>query len=298
MKPGALSADVRAPIGRNSQPSFVSRFAMHRGGVAGACVVAAIMLAGLLAPFIAPYDPLETDIVRRLQGPTSAHWLGTDEIGRDLLSRVLYGAGLSIRVGANVIILGVIIGVPIGAISGYLGGVVDLLVQRAIDTLQAFPGILLAILVAALVGPSLELATLALGVLSVPAYARLTRGGVLLAREFTYVEAARAVGCGSMRILRRHILPNTVAPVIVQASLQSANALLLLAGLSFLGLGAQPPTPEWGSMLAQGRQYMRTAPHVLIFPALAVSIVVLGLNLIGDALRDALDVRGTIRARH
>lgn len=277
------------------RPSLAARFARHRAGVVGGAIVLAIVAAGLLAPLLAPYDPLATNVSIRLQGPSAQHWIGTDELGRDLLSRLLYGAAISLRASGLVVVLGATVGVAVGAVSGYVGGVLDLIVQRAVDTLQAFPGILLAVLVVALVGASLELATLALGLLAVPAYARLTRGGVLVARELMYVEAARAVGCGATRVLVRHILPNTLAPLIVQSSLQAANALLLLAGLSFLGLGSQPPTPEWGSMLAQGKAQMRAAPHVLIFPALAVSSVVLGLNLVGDALRDAIDVRGSSR---
>jgi ABC-type dipeptide/oligopeptide/nickel transport system permease subunit len=250
-----------------------------------------VVIAGLLAPLLAPHDPLLADVSIRLQGPSPSHWLGTDEIGRDILSRLLYGATLSLRVGSSVVLLGVSLGVPLGATSGYVGGAFDLLVQRIIDTIQAFPGILLVILVVALVGPSLELAALALGMLAIPAFTRLTRGEVLLARELMYVEAARSVGCSDFKVLARHILPNTITPVIVQSSLQMGSALLLLAGLSFLGLGAQPPTPEWGAMLAAGTTQMRAAPHVVIFPAVAVSATVLGLNLIGDALRDALDTR-------
>jgi ABC-type dipeptide/oligopeptide/nickel transport system permease subunit len=252
-----------------------------------------VVIAGLLAPILAPYDPVLADVSIRLQGPSSSHWLGTDELGRDLLSRLLYGATLSLRVGSSVVLLGVALGVPLGAISGYFGGGFDLLAQRVVDTIQAFPGILLIILVVALVGPSLELATLALGMLAIPAYARLTRGQVLLARELVYVEAARSVGCSDFRVLALHILPNTITPVIVQSSLQMGTALLQLAGLSFLGLGAQAPTPEWGAMLSAGRIQMRSAPHVVIFPGLAVSATVLGLNLIGDALRDALDTRAS-----
>lgn len=284
------SAPLRPRAARiHARPSFAYRFSRHRGGVIGAIVVLAFVAGGVLAPLIAPYDPLAADITRKLEPPSSTFWLGTDEIGRDILSRLLFGAGISLRVGLSVVLIGVAIGVPVGAITGYVGGGVDLLVQRLIDTVQAFPGILMLVLILALAGPSLELAAVGLGFLSAPAYARLMRGKVLQVREVLFVEAARATGCPGFTILRRHIVPNSISPVIVQSSLQAATALLLLSGVSFLGLGAQPPAPEWGSMLSQGRIYIRSAPHIVVFVGLAISLVVLGLNLVGDALRDALD---------
>lgn len=275
--------------GGSSRPSFLRRFARHRAGMVGALTLFAFVLLSLLAPLIRPYDPLSADMSSVLRWPSAAHWLGTDEIGRDVLSRLLYGGQLSLRVGALAVIVGVGLGVPLGCLSGYAGGTVDLLIQRVVDVLQAFPGILLVLLVSASVGPNLEWTVVALGILSVPAFARLVRGSVLLVKELSYVEAAHAAGVGSFRVVARHILPNSLTPVIVQSSLQFGFSVLLLAGLGFLGLGAQPPTPEWGSMLASGRIYMRTAPHVVLFPALAISFVVLSMNLVGDALRDALD---------
>jgi ABC-type dipeptide/oligopeptide/nickel transport system permease subunit len=275
----------------------VRRFAGHKAGVVGAAIVAAFLFVGVFAQVLAPYDPLFADPLIRLQTPSAAHLLGTDELGRDILSRLLYGTTTSMRAVIGIVATGLLLGVPIGAITGYFGGALDLIVQRAVDTIQAFPGILLAILVVALVGPSLELTVAALGFLAVPTYARLVRGSVLVVKQLAYVEAARAVGCASPRILFRHVLPNALTPVIVQSSLQTASALLLLAGLSFLGLGAQPPAPEWGSMLAGGRPYLRSAPHLVLFPGLAISLVVLGLNVVGDALRDALDPRLVHSAR-
>lgn len=279
------------------RPSLLARFARHRAGLVGAVVVLAFAVGGFFATAIAPHDPLTADPLIRLQASTPEHWLGTDQIGRDMFSRLLHGASISMRACLVVVFLGIFIGVPLGAVSGYAGGVFDLLVQRAVDTIQAFPGILLLIMIVALIGPSLELAVMAIGFHSVPVYTRLVRGNVLLVKQLPYVESARAVGSGAVRILARHVVPNSITPVIIQATLQSANALLLLAGLSFLGLGAQPPTPEWGSMLATGRMHMRSSPHLVIFPGLAVSLVVLGLNLVGDALRDALDPRATQDAR-
>jgi peptide/nickel transport system permease protein len=210
----------------------------------------------------------------------------------------MFGTTTSMRAAITVVTMGLLVGVPVGAITGYFGGVLDLLVQRVVDTIQAFPGILFAVLVVALVGPSLELTVAALGFLAVPTYARLVRGSVLVVKQLAFIEAARTIGCGTWRVLFRHVVPNAITPVIIQSSLQSASALLLLAGISFLGLGVQPPTPEWGSMLAGGRPYLRSAPHLVLFPGLAISLVVLGLNLVGDALRDALDprlVQGTRR---
>ncbi len=246
----------------------------------------------MVAPWVAPYDPLAADIGKALQPPSALHWLGTDELGRDILSRLLYGAGLSLRVGLLAVAVGIGVGVPLGSISGYYGGTFDLVGQRVVDTLQAFPGILLALLVAAIAGPHLEWTIAVLGILSVPIYTRLCRASVLQVKQLSYVEAARSIGCGEPRVIIRHVLPNSLSPVIVQSSIQFALSILLLAGLGFLGLGAQPPTPEWGSMLAQGRVYLRTSPHVVIFPAVTISVAVLALNLVGDALRDALDPRG------
>lgn len=249
------------------------------------------VVLGLSASLIAPYDPIIGSVTIAGQGPTASHWFGTDELGRDILSRLLFGARVSLSVGLLTVGVGVGIGVPLGALSGYAGGPLDLLVQRAVDTLQAFPRILLALLVGALIGPSLEWTVAILGILSVPVYTRLVRGSVLQVKAFTFVEAARSVGCGPFRVVIRHVLPNALSPVIVQSSLQFAVSVLLLAGLGFLGLGAPPPTPEWGEMLASGRLHMRSSPHMVIFPGVAVSALVLSLNLIGDAIRDALDPR-------
>lgn len=254
-------------------------------------IVSILFGLGVTAAWLAPYDPLLSDIGIARQGPSALHWLGTDEIGRDILSRLLHGAGLSLRVGLLAVLVGTGVGVPLGALSGYYGGVFDLAAQRLVDTLQAFPGILLALLVTAVAGPSLELTIAVLGILTIPVYTRLVRASVLQVKQLSYVEAARSVGCREARVIVRHVLPNSLAPVIVQSSLQFALSVLLLAGLGFLGLGAQPPTPEWGSMLAQGRVYLRSSPHVVIFPSLVISVTVLALNLVGDALRDALDPR-------
>jgi peptide/nickel transport system permease protein len=226
-----------------------------------------------------------------VDGPVRFYALGTDEQGRDLLSRLIHGAWISLFIGLISIAIGIGIGVPAGAISGFLGGTTDMIVQRIIDTLLAFPGILLAIVLVATFGTGLGNVMIAVGVASVPIYARLVRGSVLQVKNREYVEAAAALGRRRLPTLFHHVIPNVMAPIIVQSSLQMATAILFAAGLGFLGLGARPPQPEWGLMLARGREYLAVAPHVATFPGLAIVFVVLGFNLLGDALRDALDPR-------
>lgn len=227
-----------------------------------------------------------------VDGPVRFHLLGTDEQGRDLFSRLVHGAWISLFIGLISVAIGVSVGVPIGAISGFLGGTVDIVVQRVVDIMLAFPGILLAIVLVATFGTGLTNVMIAVGIASIPIYARLVRGSVLSVKSREYVEAARAMGRRPMPTLFRHVVPNALAPIIVQSSLQMAIAILFAAGLGFLGLGARPPQPEWGLMLARGREYLAVAPHVATFPGLAIVSVVLGFNLVGDALRDALDPRG------
>ncbi len=226
-----------------------------------------------------------------VDGPVRFHLLGTDEQGRDIFSRLVHGAWISMFIGLISIAIGVGVGVPIGAVSGFFGGATDMIVQRLIDTLLAFPGILLAIVLVATFGVGLENLMIAVGIASIPIYARLVRGSVLSVKNREFVEAAGALGRGRMSTLFRHVVPNTLAPIIVQSSLQMAVAILFAAGLGFLGLGAQPPQPEWGLMLSRGREYLAVAPHVATFPGLAIMLVVFGFNLVGDALRDALDPR-------
>ena len=227
-----------------------------------------------------------------VDGPVRYHLLGTDEQGRDVLSRLIHGAWISLFIGLISVGIGVGIGVPVGAISGFLGGATDMVVQRLVDIMLAFPGILLAIVLVATFGTGLGNVMIAVGIASIPVYARLVRGSVLSVKNREYVEAARAMGKRGMPTLFRHVIPNSLAPIIVQSSLQMAIAILFAAGLGFLGLGARPPQPEWGLMLARGREYLAVAPHVATFPGLAIVLVVLGFNLVGDALRDALDPRG------
>ena len=256
---------------------------------AGLVLTVLIVLAALAAPLLAPYDPNVQDTSRRLEAPSNQHVLGLDDLGRDVLSRVVWGARVSLRVGFSVVLLASFVGVTLGAISGYFGGAIDVLVMRLCDILLAFPGILLAIALVAVLGPSLNNVILALATIGWVGYARLVRGQVLKVREMEYVTAAKALGAKSPRVIIRHVLPNVINPVIVMATLGLAGAILSEAALSFLGLGVQPPTPSWGAMLTAGRRYLGLANHLAIFPGAAIMLAVMGLNFLGDGLIDALD---------
>ncbi len=257
----------------------------------GLATIAVMALAAVLAPWLAPYDPTDQAILLRRQPPSAQHWLGLDELGRDLLSRVIYGARVSLQIGVLSVTLAIVVGSVLGAVAGFLGGWADELIMRAMDILLAFPGLLLAIAVVSILGPGLMNMLYAIAFVSIPVYARIMRASVLAAREQDYVMAARAVGVPRLRTLWREILPNCVTPVLVAGTLGIATAILDAAGLSFLGLGAQPPTAEWGSMLGEGRGSVFTAPHIVLFPGIAIMLSVLGFNLLGDGLRDALDPR-------
>ena len=258
---------------------------------AGTIIVAIVFLSAMAAPVILPWDPSYQDLPNRLQGPTWQHWFGLDELGRDILARVLLGARVSLMVGIVVVGVSSIVGMAIGGISGYYGGRVDQIIGRVMDVLMAFPGMLLAIALVAVLGPSLVNVVLALTVIGWVGYARLVRGQVLRAREFEYVTAARALGAGTLRILSKHVLPSAWPPLLVQATLGMAGAILSEAALSFLGLGVQPPTPSWGTMINGGRVHLLDAPHLTIFPGVFLAIVVLGFNFLGDGLRDSIDPR-------
>lgn len=257
--------------------------------MSGAILTIAIVITALLAPFLAPYDPSAQDTSRRLEKPSSQHLLGLDDLGRDVLSRILYGARVSLRVGFSVVILASLIGVAMGSIAGYFGGKIDMLIMRTTDILLAFPGILLAIALVAVLGPSLNNVIIALATIGWTGYARLVRGQVLKVREMDYVTAARALGAKDSRVILHHVLPNVMNPVIVMATLGLAGAILAEAALSFLGLGVQPPTPSWGAMLTAGRRYLGQANHLAIFPGFAIMLAVMGFNFLGDGLVDALD---------
>lgn len=257
----------------------------------GLAILGVFVVAAVLGPTLAPRDPLAQDLTRRLAPPNGEHWLGTDEFGRDVLSRLLHGTRLSLFVGIVSVGIGLGLGGALGLVTGYFGGWVDLVGMRLVDVMLAFPGILLAIVVVAVLGPGLVHAMIAVGIVGVPAYARLIRAQVLSVRALPFVEADRALGARDGRILVRTVLPHCTAPLLVQASLGLATAILDAAGLSFLGLGAQPPAPEWGAMLGHGREYVIHAPWILVAPGAAILLTVLGFNLVGDSLRDALDPR-------
>jgi peptide/nickel transport system permease protein len=258
---------------------------------AGAVIVAVVFLAAISAPWLLPWDAATQDLPHRLQGPSWEHWFGLDELGRDIVARVLLGARVSLVVGLVVVGVSSIVGMAVGAVSGYYGGRVDQAIGRIMDVLMAFPGMLLAIALVAVLGPSLINVVLALAVIGWVGYARLVRGQVLRAREFEYVTAARALGANTFRILTRHVLPTALPPLLVQATLGMAGAILSEAALSFLGLGVQPPTPSWGTMINGGRVHLLDAPHLTVFPGLFLAVVVLGFNFLGDGLRDAIDPR-------
>jgi peptide/nickel transport system permease protein len=255
---------------------------------AGGCIVGLITLAAVIGPWLTPFDPSAQELSLRLEGPTWLHWFGLDELGRDIFARVLSGARVSLIVGAVVVSVSVAAGTLMGSIAGYFGGGVDEAISRIIDILLAFPGLLLAIALVAVLGPSLTNVVLALSLIGWVGYARLVRGQVLRAREFEFVLAAKAIGASTPRILLRHVVPATLPALTVQATLGMAGAILSEASLSFLGLGVQPPTPSWGTMLNYGRAHLLDAPHLTIFPGIAIAVLVLGFNFLGDGLRERL----------
>lgn len=245
----------------------------------------------VFAPYVAPFDPLAVSPFDALLPPSLAHWMGTDTLGRDMLSRVIYGARISLRLGLVSVSIAMSVGVTIGTIAGYLGGQVDNVLMRVVDVLLAFPSLILALIAVFALGPGLTNAMIAVGIASIPSYARVTRGEVLSAKENLYVQAAEAVGAPNLVVMFRHMLPNIIAPNIVIAALGTGAAILAGSALSFLGLGAQAPTPEWGLMLAQGRGFMQLAWWLTFFPGLGIMLTVMALNLFGDGLRDVLDPR-------
>ncbi|KAB3538613.1 ABC transporter permease [Alkaliphilus pronyensis] len=267
------------------------RMKKNKAAMVGLLIILILILSAIFADVIAPYGYDEQSLVDRLQTPNSKHLLGTDNFGRDIFSRIIYGSRISLQVGFIAVGIAAILGGTLGAIAGYYGGKLDNVIMRCIDILLAIPGILLAIAIVATLGPGLRNVMIAVGIGSIPSYARIVRASVLSLRDQEFIEAARAVGANDFRIITKHIIPNSMAPIIVQATLGVANAILSAAGLSFLGLGIQPPTPEWGAMLSNARHYLRDYPHIATFPGLAIMITIFGLNLLGDGLRDALDPR-------
>ena len=268
---------------------ILRRLWKNKASVLGLATVLFLVSVCILAPYIAPNDPLKLDIPNRLKSPSSKYLLGTDQFGRDILSRLLYGGRLSLGVGIISVVLGLVPGVVLGLLSGFLRGNVDTAIMRGVDIMMAMPSILLALLIVTVLGPGIVNTMIAVGIGGIPSMTRLVRGKVLSVRETEYVEAARSIGATDRRIMLKHILPNCTASIIVVATLRLPSSIIMAASLSFIGLGAQAPTPEWGAMLATGRHFLTTAWWICTFPGLAIFLSVLGLNLFGDGLRDALD---------
>jgi glutathione transport system permease protein len=280
------SAAIRSPVGE-----FARRFRTRPIPLAAGLVIIAIAVTAALAPWLAPYDPAAPDYDNVLEGPSWLHPCGTDAYGRDILSRIIWGGRVSLTVGLLSVSLGGAAGVLIGLISGFFGGRVDSVLMRLMDVLLAFPGIVLAIGVVAVLGPGIDNVIYAIAVFSIPVFARLVRGTTLALKQTLYVQAARSIGVRRIKLVLTHILPGTLPAVIVYASLRLGTSILTAASLSFIGLGARPPSPEWGAMLADGRSFLGVATHLTLFPGLAIVITVLAFNLLGDGLRDALDQR-------
>jgi peptide/nickel transport system permease protein len=284
---------VNATTPRIRRWDVLRRAASVRLAVFGAVVVLAAVLGAIFAPFVSPYDPLKQDLGNLLAAPSSTHVLGTDNVGRDILARVIWGGRVSLMVGALSVLIAVTVGCVLGLAAGYWPGLVDDVVMRLMDAVLSFPALVLALALGAVLGAGLGGVLIALGVVFTPVFARLMRGQVLVIRHREYVAAARLLGATDVRILRHHVLPNAATPIVVQASLSVAFAILAEASLSFLGLGVQPPEPSWGSMINAGRGYLQLAPWIVFGPGAALFLTVLGLNFVGDAVRDALDPRLT-----
>ncbi len=298
MSLGTVAVPLSESTGQRAKPRsrqpfllFLSRLSRNRAAVAGGVVLLLLILIAICAPLIAPYSPTEQNFGDYLSPPGPTHLFGTDEQGRDGLSRVIYGSRISLWIGVIAVSIAVVGGLICGLVAGFYGGWTDSTIMRGMDVMLAFPEILLALAVVAILGPALTTVMVAVGIASIPYYTRVVRGSVLAAREAEYVLAARVVGCPPQHIIARHILPNTVAPVLVLATTGVAAAIITGAALSFLGLGVQPPTPEWGSMLSVSRNYLQHAPWMAVFPGLAIMVTVIAINLLGDGVRDALDPR-------
>lgn len=276
---------------RKEMKLFYRALTANKLAVVGLALITILVLVGILAPLLTPKDPLKQDFAKILQPPGTEHLLGTDDLGRDMVSRIVYGARISLVAGLITVVLAVSIGVPLGVVSGFLGGKVDIAVMRIADAFFAFPAFLLALAFAAALGPGLNNAMVALALAWWPQYSRLARGSVLSVKENEYIEAARAVGESRFRMIVKHVLPNIQAPLVVKITMDIGIMILSTAGLSFIGVGAQPPTPEWGAMVTAGRHYIGIAWWMATLPGLAILIAVLGFNLLGDGIRDALDPR-------
>lgn len=282
---------VNAPKKRSQFEEVWRRLKKNKMAMIGLAIVILLVLMAIFADFLFDYNDvvIKQNTAIRLQGPSAEHWLGTDEFGRDILARLVHGARISLLVGVVAVAIALTIGGTLGAISGFYGGKVDMVISRLMDILLAVPSLLLSITIVSALGPSIINLMIAIAVSSVPGYARIVRSSVMTVRDSEFIEAARSIGANDAQIIASHIIPNCLAPIIVQVSLKVASAILSTSGLSFLGLGVKAPTPEWGSMLSGGRAYLRNAPHLTFFPGVMIMITILSLNLLGDGLRDALD---------
>ncbi|MFJ9498767.1 nickel transporter permease [Brevibacillus centrosporus] len=274
---------------RSPWASMLRRFRKNKRALVGFWMVVVFVGIAVFAQAIAPYDPIEQNMDVILQPPSADHLFGTDEYGRDILSRIIYGSQISLMIGIVGVLISVVIGVGLGTISGYFGGRTDMFIMRIMDIFMAFPSFLLALAIVSVLGPGMVNVMIAIGIFSVPTFARISRSAVISVKNKEFIEAAKSMGASHARVIFKHVLPNSVAPIIVLSTMRIATAILTASGLSFLGMGAQPPTPEWGAMLSTGREYLRTAPHVSTIPGLAIMFMVLAFNMLGDGLRDALD---------
>lgn len=265
------------------------RLKKNKAALVGGFLIIIFIITAFVGPLLLSQDPNEVQVANKLQPPSAEHWFGTDNYGRDIFTRIIYGMELTLRVGFLSVAIGGAVGVVFGIVAGYYGGWIDTVIMRIMDVLLAFPGILLALAIVSVLGGSLRNVIIAVAIYSVPAFARIVRGSTLSVRKLEYIDAVRALGASDTRIIFKHILPNIMSPIIVQATLRIATAILTASGLSFLGLGVQPPTPEWGAMMSDGRNFIVDAPHIILFPGLMVVIVVLAFNIFGDGIRDAMD---------
>ena len=286
-----MAATKAAPKKRSQFEEVWRRLKKNRMAMLGLAIVVFLVVLAVCADFLFDYNEvvIKQNTAIRLQGPSAEHWFGTDEFGRDILARLVHGGRISLVVGVIAVAIALVLGGTLGAISGFFGGTVDMVISRAMDILLAVPSLLLSITIVSALGPSILNLMIAIAVSSVPGYARIVRSSVMTVRDNEFVEAAKAIGANDAQIIASHILPNCLAPIIVQVSLKVASAILSTSGLSFLGLGVKAPTPEWGSMLSGGRAYLRNAPHLTVFPGLCIMLTILSMNLLGDGLRDALD---------
>lgn len=270
---------------------MIKQFKKNKIAIIGVAIIFSIAFIAIFAPYLGMNNPTEVNMKNRLMSPNEKHPMGTDQLGRDVLSRIVYGGRVSIAATTIATFMIMILGLTIGVIAGYFGGIIDQTIMRIVDILLAFPNLILTIAIAGILGPSLMNLIIAMSATGWVGYSRIVRGSVLSVKEKEFIEAARAMGCSNSYIITRHVIPNMISPVIVIATINMGHTILMITGLSFLGLGAQPPTPEWGAMLNDGKSYLTTAPHLMIFPGLMIMVVVLAFNFVGDALRDVLDPR-------